>query len=99
MENRFGVKDFVLFVLLVILIGTVLLAMSQYDRQWGAIQKIKDRLDDQSRDLRDLQRTLARGVNVAGGTGGVPTTGPDNAAGSYPSTNPAFYGKDDPFAR
>jgi peptide/nickel transport system substrate-binding protein len=98
MENRFGVKDFILFLLLTVLIGAVLLAMRQYDRQWSDIQAIRDRLDDQSRDLRDLQRTLARGVNVAGGAG-VSTTGPDTSAASYPSTDPAFYGKDDPFAR
>ena len=33
MENRFGIKDFFLFVLLAALIIVILLAMKQYDRQ------------------------------------------------------------------
>ena len=96
MENRFGVKDFVLLLLLVILIGVVVLAMFQYDRQWTDVQKIRDQLAEQARDLRDLQRTLARGVTL-GGTGGSGAV----STGTRPiaSTNPADYGKDDPFAR
>src|SRR5688572_28390935 len=92
MENRFGVKDFFLFLVLAVLIGIVVLAMVQYDRQWADIRKIRERLDEQGRDLRDLQRSIARGVAVVG------TGGPDPSAGAT-STNPADYPKDDPFAR
>src|SRR5437588_446523 len=59
MENRFGVKDFILFLLLLGLIGVVLLAMQQFDRQWTDVQKIRARLDDQGQSLRDIQRALA----------------------------------------
>jgi len=61
MDSRFGIKDFFLFLLLGGLIVIVLLAMKQYDRQWADIQRIRDRLDDQGRDLRDVQRALSRG--------------------------------------
>jgi peptide/nickel transport system substrate-binding protein len=95
MENRFGVKDFILFVLLALLIGVVVLAMLQYDRQWTDVQKIRDQLAEQGRDLRDLQRSIARGVtfNSQGGAGTLAT------GSRIASTNPADYGKDDPFAR
>jgi peptide/nickel transport system substrate-binding protein len=100
MENRFGLKDFILFALLIILIGVVLLAMQQYDRQWAEVQKIKGRLDDQGQNLRDIQRALARGVAVRGGpTTGTSATATDLGSQQYPSTDPSYYGKDDPFAR
>src|SRR5258706_385954 len=94
MENRFSVKDFILFVLLALLIGAVVLAMMQYDRQWNDVKTIKAQLSDQSRDIRDLKDAVARGVNVIGTrpSTGTPTT-------SYASTNPADYDKNDPFAR
>jgi peptide/nickel transport system substrate-binding protein len=100
MENRFGVKDFILFALLVVLIGVVLLAMQQYDRQWAEVQKIKGRLDDQGQNLRAIQRALARGISVhSGPTTGASASASDYGEQHYPSTNPAYYGKDDPFAR
>lgn len=89
MESRFGVKDFILFLLLAVLIGIVVLAMVQYDRQWEAIRTIRQ-------DLKEVQNTLARGVNVSGG--GMTMTGGSNS-GLPASTNPADYPKDDPFAR
>src|SRR3954470_8163241 len=99
MENRFGVKDFVLLILLVVLIGVVVLAMFQYDRQWADVQKIRDQLAEQARDLRDPQRTIARGVTLSGA--GNAAGGATVSTGTRPisSTNPSDYGKDDPFAR
>src|SRR5689334_3391042 len=64
MENRFGVKDFVLMLLLVVLIVSVWLGMKQYDRQWEAVRGIEQ-------SLKDIQRTLARGVAVNTGGGGT----------------------------
>jgi peptide/nickel transport system substrate-binding protein len=95
MENRFGVKDFVLLFLLIVLIGAVVLAMFQYDRQWADVQKIRDQLAEQGRDLRDLKRSVARGVTLGGGGGAAVSTGTRPIS----STNPADYGKLDPFAR
>ncbi len=93
MENRFTVKDFFLFLLLIVLIGVVAVAMLQFDRQWTDIRKVRDKLDEQGKDLRDLQRTLAR-VSIVG-TGGGPATLPGTGIAS---TNPADY-PNDPFAR
>ena len=64
MENRFGVKDFVLMLLLVVLIVSVWLGMKQYDRQW-------DKVPGLEQSLKDIQRTLARGVAVNTGGGGT----------------------------
>ena len=41
MENRFGVKDFFLFALMLALIVVVLLAMTQFDRQYQQVITIK----------------------------------------------------------
>jgi peptide/nickel transport system substrate-binding protein len=64
MENRFGLKDFVLIVLLLAVIGTVWLAMVQYDRQLVVMQRVEAQ-------LVDLNRTLSRGAPMAGTTQGV----------------------------
>ena len=82
MENRFGVKDFVTMILLVVLILSVWFAMKQYDRQWTDIQQIAGDLKDQKREIEGIRRELARGVSVIGNAGGAgtgaanPTTGP-----------------------
>jgi len=75
MENRFGVKDFILITLFVVLIVMVALSMKQYDRQWETIQKIRS-------DVSDVQNKLASGVIVAGGT--RPSTNPAD----YPKDDP-----------
>lgn len=77
MENRFGVKDFFLFVLLIGLIVAVVLAMKQYDRQWAVLQSITDNLTAQSRDMAQLRRAIQEGVRLNPGT--QPTA---NAGGS-----------------
>ena len=85
MENRFGVKDFVLYLLVVVLIVIVLLGMKQYDREWTLLQQIQKQSTDQSADLAGIHRQLARGLTVANGSSNTPT----------PTTQPG----DDPFAR
>jgi peptide/nickel transport system substrate-binding protein len=85
MDSRFGIKDFFLFLLLAGLIVLVCLAMKQYDRQWEQIQKIESKLNDQARDLRTIQTSIASGVAIAG-------------PGQTPSTTQAIDPKD-PFAR
>ena len=62
MENRFGLKDLVVVILLVVLILSVWLAMKQWDRQGEQLQTISNRLDDQGRSIIDIQKTLASGV-------------------------------------
>ena len=79
MENRFGVKDFFLFLLLSVLIVVVLLAMIQYDRQWTQLTLIKNELTSQTRDLSNLRQSLADGIQVGtvnrdAGSTAAPTT-------------------------
>ena len=74
MENRFGVKDFFLFLLLGALIVLVILAMRQYDRQWDTMRLISASLEEQSATLREIRNTLQRGVPTIGG-GAVPGPG------------------------
>lgn len=62
MDNRFGLKDFVLSLLLIVLIISVWLAMKQYDRQWEVIDAIDRKLDEQTRELTQLRRTISSGV-------------------------------------
>ncbi|MGH7215126.1 MAG: ABC transporter substrate-binding protein, partial [Tepidisphaeraceae bacterium] len=83
MENRFGIKDLFLFVLLVVLIVVVALAMKQYDRQWRIMQQLQTSARDQTRELAGIRRAveentgaleeLARsGISVGGTT--LPST-------------------------
>jgi peptide/nickel transport system substrate-binding protein len=83
MENRFGVKDFFLYVLIAGLILTVVMALKQFDRQYGEVVKIKQLVNDQTSDLNAIKRQLARGVvarpaNAAAGA--VPATGESDSA-------------------
>jgi len=55
MENRFGIKDLVLLLLLVVLIVSVWLAMQQYDRQWSELRAIRSTLDEQGQSIRSLR--------------------------------------------
>lgn len=77
MENRFGFKDFILIVLLLGLIVSVWLAIKQYDRQWDQLAQIRSSLDEQRRDILDIQRQLAAGVAVAS-SGQSPATRPSD---------------------
>ncbi|HEX8323861.1 MAG TPA: ABC transporter substrate-binding protein [Tepidisphaeraceae bacterium] len=74
MDRTFGVKDFVLFSLIGVVIVLVVLAMLQFDRQWDEVQNIKQKLEQQASDLRSIGQQISRGVTVGGG--GAPTTAP-----------------------
>jgi peptide/nickel transport system substrate-binding protein len=65
MENRFGFRDFVFAALFVLLLIVVLLAMKQYDRQYEQVIAISNKLDEQARELREIQQRLRRGVMAA----------------------------------
>src|SRR5690606_12686433 len=66
MENRFGVKDFFMFLILGALVVLVLLAMRQFDRQWDRVGEIRNALVEQNRTLREIRAALERGVPVTG---------------------------------
>jgi len=79
MENRFTIKDFFLYVLILGLILTALLAMWQFDRQYKEIIKIKQLVNDQTSDLMAIKRQLAKGVVAR------PTAGSDTNSSTQPS--------------
>lgn len=66
MENRFGVKDFVLFLLLGGIIVLIWFAMLQYDRQWDVMNEMRISLKEQSSTLREIRTLLQRGVPTIG---------------------------------
>lgn len=68
MENRFGIKDFFLFLILLLLIGVVLLAMTQYDRQWNEMRTTNSLLTQQTTDLARIRRLLEQGVSFGAAT-------------------------------
>ena len=65
MENRFGIKDLFLFLVLIALLISVWLAMKQNDRQWDELRIIRNRVEGQANDLRTIQDALRQGVAVA----------------------------------
>jgi peptide/nickel transport system substrate-binding protein len=75
MENRFGVKDFVIVVLLVAVIVMVGLCMMQYDRQWDVINQANNQLREQAHDLAEIRRTLNRIGDRGVDGGGVASSG------------------------
>jgi peptide/nickel transport system substrate-binding protein len=77
MENRFGIKDLFLFLLIAALVVVVVMAMVQFDRQYQQVMEIRDKQEEITRDLGRIRQQLAQGV-VAVNNGGasVPTTGP-----------------------
>jgi len=77
MENRFGVKDFVLFLLLIVLIISVWLAMKQYDRQWTEIRSLSAKVDAQGTDVYAIKKSIDEGginLTTTRPGGGTPTT-------------------------
>ena len=58
MENRFGLKDLIVVVLMVVVICLVVLAMMQYDRQWKLVQALQDQGKQQTTLLASISRTL-----------------------------------------
>lgn len=80
MERRFGLKDLILVLLIAALLGSVWLAMLQYDRQYQDVQEIKG-------ELNEIKSMLAQGVAVAGG---AVNTNPGSAPGQLDPDDP-FY--------
>jgi peptide/nickel transport system substrate-binding protein len=71
MENRFGIKDFVLLLLVCVLIAMVWLAMVQYDRQWDLMRQTNNLLVEQTTDISHIRRLLEQGAGA-----GLATTNP-----------------------
>lgn len=87
MQSKFGLKDFVLMMLVVLVGLGVWIKMFQDDRAWGAMQENKAKLREIEQQLARLQRSLDAGVIAA------PVSGPSarpagSAAGSAPGSFP-----------
>ena len=76
METRFGVKDLILYAMIVLIGVLVLLGQKQYDRQWQLLQQMQATASDQGRDLADLRRQVDRGLRGALVASGPATTRP-----------------------
>jgi peptide/nickel transport system substrate-binding protein len=92
MENRFGIKDFFLFLLLGAIIVLVVVALFEVDRQWQPIADLQASVKKQDAALRDIKDQLSSGIALAV-PGGVAAHG---SSTSQPTTGPA---DSDPFAR
>src|SRR5437867_7546758 len=79
MENRFGVKDFILFALVIILIVLIGLAMVQFDRQYDHIVTIKTQNDQLAGEIARIKRQLS---DLSSGAVSI-------AVAQNPSTRPA----------
>src|SRR5688500_15178962 len=67
MENRFGIKDLFLFLLIGALLVTTVVAMRQFDRQHEEVLTIKRQNSELTRDIAGIKRQLAEGVVAVGG--------------------------------
>ena len=65
MENRFGLKDFFIMFLLVIVIVLVVLGMVQFDRQWDLVRQTNAKLSEQTTDIARIRRLLENGGGIA----------------------------------
>lgn len=84
MQNRFGLKDFLLYVLVVGLGVVVLLKMRQFDRAWEKNQEVLAKLQRLETQVGRVENKLDSGVMVPVGTGspGVAAPGQPAAAGN-----------------
>lgn len=56
MDNRFGVKDFILLGMMGVLLIVMLLGIVQYDRQWEQLKAVKDASVTQEGSISQIQR-------------------------------------------
>ena len=76
MDNRFGLKDFLLFALVAAVLVAVVLGMFQFDRQWDTVRQLEQQNQTLASDLNQLGRKidrLARSGIAVSGTGGATT--------------------------
>ena len=59
MENRFTVKDFLLFLMMFVLLGVLVTTMYMIDRQWQKLAHVEDALKEQSMDIRKLRQSYS----------------------------------------
>lgn len=69
MQNKFGLKDFVLLVLVVIVMVLGVLAMRQDDRRWEQNETLVAKIDSIEQQLARLEGKLESGIIVSNGAG------------------------------
>jgi peptide/nickel transport system substrate-binding protein len=65
MQNSFGLKDFVLLVLVAVVGGLVLMGMVQEDRRWAQVKQISTRLESVEQQLARLSDRVRAGIGAA----------------------------------
>ncbi len=66
MQNKFGLKDFITLILLLVIAISLYLVMFQRDRQWDELQTIRAKLGDVERQLSRVETRLESGIAVSG---------------------------------
>jgi peptide/nickel transport system substrate-binding protein len=97
MENRFGIKDFFLTALIVVVIIMLALAMKQYDRQYQIVRDIDQQGRDQLKELEAIHRALDSGEAFVstGASAAVANQGPDPFADLRALRNDGKYDEGD----
>lgn len=72
MQNKFGMKDFVLLVLVVIVMVLSVLAMRQDDRRWEQNETLVAKIDSVEQQLARLETKLESGVVLSGASASGP---------------------------
>jgi peptide/nickel transport system substrate-binding protein len=80
MQNKFGLKDFVLLVVMLAIGVSVWLGMVQRDRNWDEVLAIKAKLGDLERQLSRMETSLDSGIALA-----PPPASPGSPAPSAPA--------------
>lgn len=62
MNNRFGIKDFVIITLLLCLVGIAFLSMIQRDRQWPVLQEMSTQMRSLDQRIAGMEERLAEGA-------------------------------------
>lgn len=75
MQNKFGLKDFILLVLVLIIGVSLWLSMVQNDRKWVELQRAMNRMEEINSQLVNIDRRLERGVAMAAPSGGTASAG------------------------
>ena len=71
MHNRFGIKDFLVVLLLLALLATQWFSMIQRDRQWPVLQGVAEQLKIVDERLAGVEARLAQGLPTAAQTSGA----------------------------
>jgi peptide/nickel transport system substrate-binding protein len=90
MQNRFGLKDFILMVMVLGVGVFVFLGMLQRDREWDQVQDVKRNVEELEKHLARIESKLESGVAVAASPSGTAPSGASGARGS---------GRDESWAR